>query len=55
MTALPSIPVLVRTWFGDKAAWEALVEEVRTPSEDDFLANVTRWTTRRSKDWTSKR
>ena len=41
MTALPSIPVLVRTWFGDNAAWAALVEEVRTPSEDDFLANVT--------------
>jgi hypothetical protein len=41
MTALPAVPVLVRTWFGDDAAWESLVEEVQTPSEDGFLANVT--------------
>ncbi|MEV7039635.1 hypothetical protein [Amycolatopsis sp. NPDC051061] len=41
MTALPSIPVLVRTWFGDDGAWAALAEEARTPSEDGFLANVT--------------
>ena len=41
MTELPSIPVLVRTWFGDEGAWAALAEEVRTPSEDGFLANVT--------------
>jgi uncharacterized protein DUF6924 len=41
MTALPGIPVLVRTWFGDDGAWAALTEQVRTPSEDGFLANVT--------------
>ncbi|WP_284749011.1 DUF6924 domain-containing protein [Amycolatopsis sp. RTGN1] len=41
MTALPGIPVLVRTWFGDDDAWAALAEEVGTPSEDGFLANVT--------------
>ncbi|WIX98990.1 hypothetical protein QRX60_33715 [Amycolatopsis mongoliensis] len=41
MTALPAIPVLVRTWFGDDAAWESLTDEVRTPSEDGFLANFT--------------
>jgi len=41
MTALPAIPVLVRTWFGDDGAWSALTEEVGTPSEDGFLANVT--------------
>ena len=41
MTALPGIPVLVRTWFGDDGAWAALAEEVGTPSEDGFLANVT--------------
>ena len=41
MTALPSTSVLVRTWFGDDRAWEALLREVRTPSDDGFLANVT--------------
>ncbi|MEU0797455.1 hypothetical protein ABZ342_45955 [Amycolatopsis sp. NPDC005961] len=41
MTALPASPVLVRTWFGDDGAWAALAEEVRTPSEDGFLADVT--------------
>jgi hypothetical protein len=41
MTALPGIPVLVRTWFGDDSAWAALTEQVRTPSEDGFMANVT--------------
>lgn len=41
MTTLPAIPVLIRTWFGDDAAWAALAEEVRRPSEDGFLANVT--------------
>lgn len=43
MTALPKLPrhsVLVRTWFGADDAWESLVAEVETPSEDDFLANV---------------
>jgi hypothetical protein len=41
MTALPNIPVLVRTWFGDDGTWAALAEEVRTPSDEGFLANVT--------------
>jgi hypothetical protein len=40
MPALPNSAVLVRTWFGDDDAWRSLVLEVRTPSEDDFLANV---------------
>jgi hypothetical protein len=40
MTTLPSASVLVRTWFGDDSAWEALVQEVRTPSDDGFLASV---------------
>ncbi|MFD2415626.1 DUF6924 domain-containing protein [Amycolatopsis pigmentata] len=40
MTALRSA-VLVRTWFGDDGAWESLLREARTPSEDGFLANVT--------------
>ncbi|WP_433264685.1 DUF6924 domain-containing protein [Actinosynnema sp. CS-041913] len=41
MAALPGTSVLVRTWFGDDAAWECLVRLVRTPSDDGFLANVT--------------
>ncbi len=41
MTALPSASVLVRTWFGDDGAWESLVAEVRTPSAEGFVANVT--------------
>lgn len=41
MTALPGTSVLVRTWFGDDGAWESLVLEVRTPSDDGFLADVT--------------
>lgn len=41
MATLPSASVLVRTWFGDDSAWESLVLEVQTPSDDDFLANVT--------------
>lgn len=41
MTALPSDSVLVRTWFGDDNAWESLVSEVQTPSEEGFLAQVT--------------
>ncbi|WP_410671582.1 DUF6924 domain-containing protein [Amycolatopsis sp. cmx-4-68] len=41
MTSLPSTPVLVRTWFGDNGAWQALAREVATPSEDGFSANVT--------------
>jgi len=41
VTALPSASVLVRTWFGDDSAWESLVLEVQTPSDEGFLANVT--------------
>ncbi|GAB1511670.1 DUF6924 domain-containing protein [Actinophytocola sp. KF-1] len=41
MTELPNVSVLVRTWFGDDAAWDALLSEVRTPSADGFLAGVT--------------
>lgn len=41
MATLPSASVLVRTWFGDDSAWDSLVLEVRTPSDEDFLANVT--------------
>ena len=37
---MPGAAVLVRTWFGDGDAWESLLLEVRTPSEDGFLANV---------------
>ena len=40
MTELPSSSVLVRTWFGDDSAWESLVEEVETPSDEGFLAGV---------------
>ncbi len=38
---MPSASVLVRTWFGDDSAWESLVLEVQTPSDEGFLANVT--------------
>src|SRR2546423_916911 len=41
MTVLPSTSVLVRTWFGDDGAWESLLREIRMPSDDGFLANVT--------------
>jgi hypothetical protein len=41
VTTLPTASVLVRTWFGDDSAWESLVLEVQTPSDDGFLANVT--------------
>ncbi len=41
MTELPKASVLVRTWFGDDDAWESLVAEVRTPSDEGFLAYVT--------------
>jgi hypothetical protein len=41
VTVLPKGSVLVRTWFGDSSAWERLVSQVRTPSEDGFLAYVT--------------
>lgn len=37
---MPSASVLVRAWFGDDSAWESLVVEVRTPSDEGFLANV---------------
>lgn len=40
MTSLPRASVLVRTWFGDDDAWESLVLEVRTPTDEGFLANV---------------
>lgn len=40
MTTVPSASVLVRTWFGDDSAWESLIHEVQTPSDDGFLANV---------------
>ena len=40
MTELPASPALVRTWFGDDAAWDSLVAKVRTPSDDGFLARV---------------
>jgi hypothetical protein len=40
MTPLPNTAVLVRTWFGGDDAWESLLLEVRTPSEEGFLANV---------------
>lgn len=41
-TALPSseAPLLVRTSFGDDAAWASLVARVGAPSQDGFLANV---------------
>jgi hypothetical protein len=38
--ALPTTPVLVRTWFADDSAWESLVREVQTPSDEGFLADV---------------
>lgn len=31
---------LVRTWFGDQNAWEALLASVRIPSQDGFVAHV---------------
>jgi hypothetical protein len=39
---LPSspIPLLVRTAFGDDAAWASLLAGVATPSEEGFLGNV---------------
>ncbi|HEV7974962.1 DUF6924 domain-containing protein [Amycolatopsis sp.] len=40
MISLPSASLLVRTWFGDDSAWEALVLEAQEPSEDGFLAAV---------------
>jgi hypothetical protein len=40
MTSLPSGSVLVRTWFGASGDWDSLVSEVRTPSEEGFLADV---------------
>lgn len=41
MSVLPSVSVLVRTWFGDGGAWDSLLAEVRTPSADGFLATIT--------------
>jgi hypothetical protein len=41
VTVLPNECVLVRTWFGDEDAWQRLVTDVQTPSEDGFLATVT--------------
>jgi hypothetical protein len=40
MTSLPPRSVLVRTWFGGSEAWELLIRQVQTPSEEDFLAYV---------------
>lgn len=40
MTPLPNAAVLIRTWFGDDDAWESLLLEVQTPSEEGFLANI---------------
>lgn len=40
MKRLPHAALLVRTWFGDDAAWTSPLRAVRTPSEDGFLANV---------------
>jgi len=37
---LPNGSLLVRTWFGDDAAWERLKAAVATPSEEGFLADV---------------
>ena len=41
---MPTLPVhapaVVRTHFGDDAAWAALVEAVGTPSDEGFLAKV---------------
>ena len=34
VAVLPSTSVLVRAWFGDDGAWESLVSEVQTPSEE---------------------
>ena len=41
MKGLPKRCVLVRTWFGDDAAWESLVMQAQTPSDEGFLADVT--------------
>jgi hypothetical protein len=40
VTELPISSVLVRTWFGDDRAWESVVAEVQTPSDEGFLAGV---------------
>lgn len=32
--------LLVRTWFGNEEAWDALLAVVHTPSADGFLATV---------------
>lgn len=40
MAELPVGSVLVRTWFGDDSAWESLVHEVGTPSDEGFQASV---------------
>lgn len=37
---MPPRSVLVRTWFGGSEAWELLVRQVHTHSEEDFLADV---------------
>ncbi|MFJ1460977.1 DUF6924 domain-containing protein [Nocardia sp. N2S4-5] len=41
MNVLPSASVLVRTWFGDDAAWESLTRKVEIPSAEGFLASIT--------------
>lgn len=40
MAELPRDSVLVRTWFGDDAAWDSLIAEIETPSTEGFLAGV---------------
>jgi hypothetical protein len=40
MTTLPPGTLLVRTHFGHDESWEQLKAAVRTPSEEDFLADV---------------
>lgn len=40
MAPLPSTSLLVRTWFEADDAWEHLVAQVQTPTEDGFLAVV---------------
>lgn len=40
VTALPPEPAVIRTWFGDDAAWERLVEAAVTPTPEGFVAQV---------------
>lgn len=42
MTAIPEIDdsLVVRTWFGDEAAWQRTVAAVSTPSPQGYVAYV---------------